>query len=167
MTVTHTGATWPRAAAWLGAMAIFIAVVLAAACAEDPAGEKISDHPCWEMEPIPVRITPDLFEDLGVARTFWVPGPAPQCSFAFTLRQHVGFVDDAVCLMTLKPQLRLVQLTQTFEVSVPMHLQTSDCRDLSYMGTQRTSERPDGSYLIGDPPSWDAGTPAGQSPEVK
>ena len=139
-------------AAWLGAMTIVIAAILVAACAEDPAGEKISDHPCWGMEPIPVRITPDLFEDLGVPRTFWVPGPAPRCSFEFTLRQHVGFVDDAVCLMTLKPQLRLMRWTQTFEVSVPMHHQTSDCRDLSYMGTQRTSERPPGSLLIGAPP---------------
>lgn len=166
--MTAGRAAGPRARVALLAAAMALSAAAVGGCIREWTGMTITDHPCWKMEDILVRITPDMFEDLGVPRTFWVAGPAPRCSFQFGLRPQLGFEDDAACLMSLEPRLEPPPWsTYTYEVSVSTRLLGPDCHALAYLGTQRTGgERPDGSYLVGDPPSWDAGAPVGQPQEA-
>ena len=81
--------------ALVGALGWLAISAASAACAGDETqGFKLSDHECWGVPPVTVRIGPETFGPDWKPFTAWVPGPAPACSYAITMSPDAGFVDD-------------------------------------------------------------------------
>ena len=115
----------------LGWLAISAA---SAACAGDETqGFKLSDHECWGVSPVTVRIGPETFGRDWKPFTAWVPGPAPACSYAITMSPDAGFVDDGdLCIARFELVLHPPRVIPVFQPAVMVHWLTPACRKIAF-----------------------------------
>ena len=110
-----------------------IAAASAACTGDETQGFKLSDHECWGVPPVTVRIGPETFGPDWKPFTAWVPGPAPACSYAITMSPNAGFVDDGdLCIARFELVLQPPRVIQVFQPAVMVHWLTPACRKIVF-----------------------------------
>ena len=120
--------------ALVGALAWMAIAAVSAACAGgETLGRKLSDHDCWGMPAVTVRIAPETFGPDWKPVTAWVPGPVPECSYAITMRPDAGFVDRGdSCIARFETDFRLLSLGHELYPAVQVHWLTPACRRIAF-----------------------------------